>query len=72
MCSLLSAALKKYHAVNGELPEKIIVYRDGVGDGQLPAVVEHELKQIAEAVKLVSTEHQSVFIHIYLFFHCQL
>jgi len=39
-------ALKKYHAVNGSLPNRIIVYRDGVGDGQLPVVVEHEVNQI--------------------------
>lgn len=30
----MTAALKNYHEVNGRLPERIIVYRDGVGDGQ--------------------------------------
>ena len=28
-------ALKKYNELNGELPEPVIVYRDGVGDGQV-------------------------------------
>lgn len=28
------------------LPDRIVVYRDGVGDGQLSAVVDHELAQI--------------------------
>ena len=28
-------ALRKYHEVNGKLPDRIIVYRDGVGDGQV-------------------------------------
>ena len=28
-------ALRKYHEVNGRLPDRIIVYRDGVGDGQV-------------------------------------
>ena len=37
--------------MNGDLPERIFVYRDGVGDGQLPAVVEHEVQQILEATK---------------------
>jgi len=28
-------ALKKYHEVNAALPERVVVYRDGVGDGQV-------------------------------------
>ncbi|XP_076107273.1 piwi-like protein 1 [Mytilus galloprovincialis] len=38
--------LKKYHQVNGHLPGNIVVYRDGVGDGQLDMVMEHEVKQM--------------------------
>ena len=30
----MTAALKNYHQINGCLPERIMVYRDGVGDGQ--------------------------------------
>ena len=37
--------------MNGVLPEKIIVYRDGVGDGQLPVVYEHEVPQMIQAIK---------------------
>ena len=29
------AALRKYHEINNALPDRIIVYRDGVGDGQV-------------------------------------
>lgn len=43
--------MEKFHETNGCLPERIIVYRDGVGDGQLPAVVEHEVPQMLEAFK---------------------
>jgi len=32
-------ALKYYFKVNGFLPERIIIYRDGVGDGMLQLVV---------------------------------
>ena len=39
-------ALKEYHRVNGALPGRIIIYRDGVGDGQLGQVVEHEIPQL--------------------------
>ena len=31
---------------NGCLPDKIIMYRDGVGEGQIPYVLEHEVKQM--------------------------
>ena len=30
-----SAALRRYHEINNVLPDRIIVYRDGVGDGQV-------------------------------------
>ena len=31
----IANALQTYKEVNGALPERIIVYRDGVGDGQV-------------------------------------
>lgn len=47
-------ALKKYHQENGELPKKIFVFRDGVGDGQLAMVREHELPQIMQCFEMPS------------------
>lgn len=47
----LRGALEKYHEVNSVLPERIIVFRDGVGDGQLRAVYEHEVPQLNECFK---------------------
>ena len=46
-------ALHAYHQVNNSLPRLIMVYRDGVGDGQLEAVGEHEVPQIERACQLV-------------------
>ena len=73
-------ALEKYHEVNGTLPDRIIVYRDGVGDGQLAAVFEHEVQQMCEAFqkaggqgymyvqKLTKQHHQTENItSIYMF-----
>lgn len=37
------AAIQKYHQLNGTLPAKIIVYRDGVNDFQLLDVIDSEL-----------------------------
>lgn len=42
----MSKALQEYNVINQTLPEWIFVYRDGVGDGMLPAVLEHEVMQI--------------------------
>jgi len=54
------AALKKYHEVNHELPERVVIYRDGVGDGQLPAVVYHEIPQITSAFSQLGVSHKLV------------
>ncbi|KAK0175566.1 hypothetical protein PV327_009306 [Microctonus hyperodae] len=43
-------AVRKYHELNRRFPERIIIYRDGVGDGQIPFVVEHEVKTIRKAL----------------------
>ncbi|KAF5291921.1 hypothetical protein FQA39_LY14153 [Lamprigera yunnana] len=39
-------ACRKWESYNKELPSKIVIYRDGVGDGQLNYVYEHEVKNI--------------------------
>ncbi|XP_014300280.1 piwi-like protein Siwi [Microplitis demolitor] len=44
-------ALRKYSDLNGgKLPSRIVVYRDGVGDGQIPYVLEHEVNHLREAL----------------------
>ncbi|CAL1531960.1 unnamed protein product [Lymnaea stagnalis] len=48
---LMTGALKKYHEVNGAMPQKIILYRDGVGDGQLKTVFHSEQEQIMSALR---------------------
>lgn len=46
-------ALKAFFMQNNNMPERIVIYRDGVGDGQLQAVYEHELPQIEETFSKV-------------------
>ena len=49
----MMAALKEWKDKNdNQFPEKIIFYRDGVGDGQLEAVSKHELGQIMAAFRV--------------------
>uniref|UniRef100_A0A671U8K6 Piwi-like RNA-mediated gene silencing 1 n=1 Tax=Sparus aurata TaxID=8175 RepID=A0A671U8K6_SPAAU len=45
-------ALRDYLKFNNCLPSRIIVYRDGVGDGQLHSVVNYEVTQIMDSINL--------------------
>ncbi|KAG7489427.1 piwi 2 [Solea senegalensis] len=59
----LLAALQKYHEVNHNLPEKIVVYRDGVSDGQLKVVEQHEIPQLIKCFEIFpGYEPKLVFI----------
>ncbi|XP_051780036.1 piwi-like protein 2 [Erpetoichthys calabaricus] len=48
---LLLASLQTYHKENHFLPDKIIIYRDGVSDGQLNAVQQYEIPQLLKCFK---------------------
>ncbi|KAM6155722.1 piwi-like protein 3 [Rhynchocyon petersi] len=53
----LQAALRAWQSCNQKLPNRIIVYRDGVGDGQLMTVVSYEVKQFLDCLQAVGTAH---------------
>ncbi|KAM7416297.1 hypothetical protein PAMA_018390 [Pampus argenteus] len=53
----LSAALRDYLKFNNCLPSRIIVYRDGVGDGQLHSVVNYEVSQIIDSIKSIGHDY---------------
>uniref|UniRef100_A0A3Q2XBS9 Piwi-like RNA-mediated gene silencing 2 n=1 Tax=Hippocampus comes TaxID=109280 RepID=A0A3Q2XBS9_HIPCM len=56
-------ALHKYHEVNHYLPERIVVYRDGVSDGQLKIVEQYEIPQLIKCFETFpSYEPKLVFI----------
>lgn len=49
LCAALIAALQVYKKKNERLPDKVIMYRDGVGDGQLRMCQEYEVPQMEAA-----------------------
>ena len=53
-----TAALRKYSEINNDLPERIIIYRDGVGDGQLKLVVEHDVAQLKASFQEISSGYK--------------
>ena len=46
----VSGAVKAYQSSQNALPEKIIVYRDGVGDGMLDVVKKEEVNVVKAAL----------------------
>nr|XP_019611125.1 PREDICTED: piwi-like protein 3 [Rhinolophus sinicus] len=49
----LQEALKLWYERNSILPYSIIVYRDGVGDGQLQALIDYEIPQIVSSLESI-------------------
>ncbi|KAH3764931.1 piwi A [Pelomyxa schiedti] len=52
---MMHSILQGYFQANNSLPGRIIVYRDGVGDGMLKSVVEIEIAAVEEAFKMFSS-----------------
>ncbi|XP_014672865.1 PREDICTED: piwi-like protein 1 isoform X2 [Priapulus caudatus] len=57
----ITAALRAYNSHNGGLPDRIMVFRDGVGEGQLPVVREHEVKQFMRCFKQFGDDYNPKF-----------
>lgn len=47
----VTKALKQYRATHQNLPSRILVYRDGVGEGQTEYVFQHEIKLLRETLE---------------------
>lgn len=43
---LFIASLRKYFEVNHRLPDKVVLFRDGVGDGQVDFIAKYEVEQL--------------------------
>src|SRR5689334_13159243 len=54
----MTEALRQYFELNKSLPQIVIVYRDGVGDGMLGAVVNHEVAQIEATFQSFGEEYK--------------
>ncbi|KAJ1526745.1 hypothetical protein ONE63_008324 [Megalurothrips usitatus] len=55
-------AVKKYAAHNGGPPQRILIYRDGVGEGQIPFVHSTELEAIKAKLAQVCPETKMTFV----------
>ncbi|XP_077500664.1 piwi-like protein 1 [Amblyomma americanum] len=65
LASLLLDALRKYSQCNdGASPDRIIFFRDGVSDGQIPQVKEFEINQIVASLQALfpGVQHKLAFV----------
>ncbi|XP_061388506.1 protein argonaute-3 [Musca vetustissima] len=63
LCSSFISALSAYHKENGVYPDNVIIYRDGVGDGQLSLCENYEIPQFEQAsMKLLKQPIKITFI----------
>lgn len=46
-------AVNQFQQLNGVLPERILFFRDGVGEGQIPYVFENEVVAVKNALQTV-------------------
>jgi aubergine-like protein len=51
--SNILAGLENYHKINSKLPSRVIIYRDGVGDGQVQHVFTIEVQEVRRAIKKI-------------------
>ncbi|CAH0720363.1 unnamed protein product, partial [Brenthis ino] len=62
--SCLVDSLKHYLRTNGTLPERIVIYRDGVGDGQLKLVQDYEIPQMQISFSLLGETYKPKLTYI--------
>ncbi|XP_077008856.1 piwi-like protein 2 isoform X3 [Tamandua tetradactyla] len=60
----LVGSLKKFYEVNHCLPEKIVVYRDGVSDGQLKTVANYEIPQLQKCFEAFENYHPRMVVFV--------
>ena len=53
LANFMINALKNFQSINKKLPKWIFIFRDGVGDGMLQSVLEHEVAQVTKACDTV-------------------
>jgi len=60
MCPAISKALRKYNELNGNLPSRVIIYRDGVGEGQIQYVIDHEVSAILKCMAQAGLQEDQI------------
>ncbi|XP_049876482.1 piwi-like protein Ago3 [Pectinophora gossypiella] len=62
--SCLVDSLTHYLRNNGRLPDRVIMYRDGVGDGQLKIIKEYEIPQMQICFSLLGETYKPTLTYV--------
>lgn len=54
----LISSLKFYYDVNHKFPDRIVIYRDGVGDGQLQVSADYEVPQFVDCFQHIAPDYR--------------
>lgn len=60
----VKSACDHFYRVNGAYPKRIVIYRDGVSDGQLPLVMQSEIPQVQKAFTLIDPKYNPLLSYI--------
>lgn len=60
----MEKAIKKFTQANGTAPARIILYRDGVGEGQVQTVCSIEIDQIKQAMKNAGIDAGLMYLNV--------
>ena len=55
----VAKALRQYESIHKELPKRICIYRDGVGEGEMKYVYEHEVMQLKAKLESIYESNKS-------------
>ncbi|KAL3266899.1 hypothetical protein HHI36_011049 [Cryptolaemus montrouzieri] len=59
---IFSKSLENYRRINGTYPAKVVIFRDGVGDGQLDHCLRYEIPQFEDTVKHFELDIKICFV----------
>jgi len=61
---IMEKAVNKFKKVNGVFPARIILYRDGVADVQIPVVCRSEIQQVQEGIAAAGCDAKLVYLNV--------
>nr|XP_018267308.1 uncharacterized protein I303_01293 [Kwoniella dejecticola CBS 10117]OBR89466.1 hypothetical protein I303_01293 [Kwoniella dejecticola CBS 10117] len=62
LSSMIEEHLKIFHKHNGQYPERILIFRDGISEGQYAAVLSYEHVAILKACKRLQTDYRPLLL----------
>jgi hypothetical protein len=59
---LMGKALQNFKQMNGVYPERVVLYRDGIGSGKMKSICSIEIEQIYQAFFEIECEIELLYV----------